>query len=58
MITEDVVSLETADTSTLRQFFKWVSTTVSTKSASAPKTGDKQEGITDLPAPPDEITII
>lgn len=58
MITEDVVSLETADTSTLRQFFKWISTTVSTKSASAPKTGDKKEGISDLPPPPDVISII
>jgi len=49
-LTENVVHLATADTSTLRQFFKWVSDTI--------EQGNNSMGITDsvaLPPPPPAV---
>lgn len=49
-LTENVVHLATADTSTLKQFFKWVSDTI--------EQGNKSMGTTDsvsLPPPPQQV---
>ena len=49
-LTDNVVHLATADTSTLKQFFKWVSDTI--------EQGNKSMGTTDsvaLPPPPQEV---
>jgi uncharacterized protein YegL len=52
-LTNDVVHLDNADTSTLKQFFKWVSETI--------EQGNKSMGSTDsvdLPPPPSEVHLI
>jgi uncharacterized protein YegL len=52
-LTHNVVHLDTADSSTLKQFFKWVSETI--------EQGNKSQGTGEsitLPPPPDEITVV
>ncbi len=52
-LTQDVVHLDTADTATLKQFFKWVSETI--------EQGNKSQGTGEsvaLPPPPGEITLV
>jgi uncharacterized protein YegL len=52
-LTQDVVHLDTADTATLKQFFKWVSETI--------EQGNKSQGTGEsvaLPPPPTEITLV
>ncbi|MCX6317519.1 MAG: VWA domain-containing protein [Bacteroidetes bacterium] len=52
-LTSDVLHLDTADSATLKQFFKWVSETI--------EQGNKSQGTGEsmaLPPPPKEITIV
>lgn len=52
-LTDNVVHLDTADSSTLKSFFKWVSETI--------EKGNKSMGTTDnvpLPPPPSEVNIV
>lgn len=52
-LTNDVVHLDTADSTTLKQFFKWVSDTI--------EQGNKSMGTTDnvsLPPPPSEVHLV
>ncbi|MBP6039952.1 MAG: VWA domain-containing protein [Flavobacterium sp.] len=52
-LTENVVHLDSADSSTLKQFFKWVSETI--------EQGNKSQGTGEgvkLPPPPSEITVV
>ena len=57
-ITENVVSLDTADTSTIKAFFKWVSASISTSSKSV-ETATKETGsLSELPPPPPEINLV
>jgi uncharacterized protein YegL len=52
-LTDNVVHLDSADSSTLKQFFKWVSETI--------EQGNKSQGTGEsitLPPPPSEITVI
>jgi uncharacterized protein YegL len=52
-LTDTVVHLDTADSSTLKQFFKWVSDTI--------EQGNKSMGTTDtvtMPPPPSEVHIV
>lgn len=52
-LTNDVVHLDVADSSTLKQFFKWVSETI--------EQGNKSQGTGEnisLPPPPSEITMV
>ena len=52
-LTDTVVHLETADSSTLKQFFKWVSDTI--------EQGNKSMGTTDtvaMPPPPSEVHLV
>jgi uncharacterized protein YegL len=52
-LTDSVVHLDTADSTTLKQFFKWVSDTI--------ESGNKSMGTTDtvsLPPPPSEVHLI
>lgn len=52
-LAETVVHLDTADSSTLKQFFKWVSDTI--------EQGNKSMGTTEsvtLPAPPSEVHLV
>lgn len=52
-LTDNVVHLDSADSSTLKQFFKWVSETI--------EQGNKSQGTGEsvtLPTPPSEITLV
>lgn len=52
-LTDSVVHLDSADSSTLKQFFKWVSETI--------EQGNKSQGTGEsvtLPPPPSEITVV
>lgn len=57
-ITEVVVSLDTADTSTISAFFKWVSASISTGSQKVETSGSEVGGLEELPPPPPEINIV
>jgi uncharacterized protein YegL len=56
-ITECVVQLDTADSSTIKAFFKWVSASVSTGSQKI-DSGNEMVGIGELPPPPPEVNIV
>jgi uncharacterized protein YegL len=56
-ITENVVQLDTADSSTIKAFFKWVSASVSVGSQKV-DTGNEMVGIGELPPPPPEVNIV
>lgn len=57
-ITENVVSLDTADSSTISAFFKWVSASISTGSQKVEAAGKEVGGLQELPPPPPEINIV
>jgi uncharacterized protein YegL len=56
-ITDCVVQLDTADSSTLKAFFKWVSASVSTGSQKV-DSGNEMVGLGELPPPPPEVNIV
>ena len=57
-ITEVVVSLDTADSSTISAFFKWVSASISTSSKKVDLSKDDTKGLNELPPPPPEINLL
>lgn len=57
-ITECVVSLDTADSSTIKPFFKWVSASVSSGSMKVEETGAEATTLSQLPPPPPEVNIV
>ena len=57
-ITEVVVSLDTADSSTIGAFFKWVSASISTSSKKVDLTKAESSEISELPPPPPQITLV
>ena len=57
-ITELVVQLDTADASTIKAFFKWVSASVSTGSQKIDLTKKEVTGLSDLPPPPPEVNVV
>lgn len=57
-ITEIVVQLDTADSATIKAFFKWVSASVSTGSQKVDATGTDMGGLSELPPPPPEVNIV
>ncbi len=56
-ITESVVQLDTADSSTIKSFFKWVSASVSFGSLKVDN-GNEITGLGELPPPPPEVNIV
>ena len=57
-ITEVVVQLDTADSNTIKAFFKWVSASISTGSQKV-EAGQKEViGLNDLPPPPPEVNVV
>ena len=56
-ITEAVVSLDTADSNTLKAFFQWVSASVSVSSQKLDLTKKEIGGLSELPPPPPEINV-
>lgn len=57
-ITETVVQLDTADSSTIKAFFKWVSASISFGSQKIESQGQEISGLSELPPPPPEINIV
>lgn len=57
-ITENVVSLDTTDSATIRQFFKWVSASVQANSVKVEEGGGEINSIGELPPPPPEVNIV
>lgn len=57
-ITENVVSLDTADSATIKAFFKWVSASISTSSINLEKGEGETSDISELPPPPPEVNIV
>lgn len=57
-ITENVVQLDTADSESLKAYFKWVSASISTSSKSVEDTGSQATTMSELPPPPPEVNIV
>lgn len=57
-ITECVVSLDNADSATIKAFFKWVSASVSSGSMKVEETGAEATTLSELPPPPPEVNIV
>jgi uncharacterized protein YegL len=57
-ITDVVVQLDTADSATIKAFFKWVSASVSTGSQKIESSGKEVSGFNELPPPPPEVNIV
>ena len=57
-ITENVVQLDTADSATIKAFFKWVSASISTSSKSIEDTACEATKMSELPPPPPEVNIV
>lgn len=57
-ITESVVRLDTADSNTIKAFFKWVSASISTTSQKVDQGNKDIAGLSDLPPPPPEVNIV
>jgi uncharacterized protein YegL len=57
-ITEIVVQLDTADSATIKAFFKWVSASVSTGSQKVDAAGAEMGGLSELPPPPPEVNVV
>ena len=57
-ITESVVHLDTADSNTIKAFFKWVSASIATTSQKVDLSKKEVSGLSDLPPPPPEVNIV
>jgi uncharacterized protein YegL len=57
-ITDVVVQLDTADSSTIKAFFKWVSASISTGSQKVENGGQEVTGLNELPPPPPEVNVV
>lgn len=57
-VTEVVVQLDTADSATIRAFFKWVSSSVSVGSQKVDSGQKEVTGLGDLPPPPPEVNVV
>ncbi|EOC1103367.1 VWA domain-containing protein [Cronobacter sakazakii] len=57
-ITEIVVQLDTADSSTINAFFKWVSASISVGSQKVESSKKEVIGLEDLPPPPPEVNVV
>lgn len=57
-ITECVVQLDTADSATIKSFFKWVSASISTSSMRVEDGLGEVTGLKELPPPPPEVNIV
>jgi len=57
-ITENVVSLDTADSNTISKFFTWVSASIGVTSTKIEDAGKDLTGINELPPPPSELNVV
>lgn len=57
-ITESVVRLDTADSNSIKSFFKWVSASIATTSQKVDQAKKEVAGLGDLPPPPPEVNVV
>ena len=57
-ITEIVVNLDTTDSTSIKSFFKWVSSSISVSSQKIEQNKKEVAGLEDLPPPPPEINVV
>ena len=57
-ITDNVVSLDTADSNTISKFFTWVSASIGVTSTKIEDAGKDLTGINELPPPPSELNVV
>jgi uncharacterized protein YegL len=57
-ITENVVSLDTADSATISRFFAWVTASIGVTSTRVEDSGKEVTGLSELPPPPSELNIV
>ena len=57
-ITESVVHLDTADSTSIKSFLKWVSSSISVSSQKIERGAKEVSGLADLPPPPAEINVV
>ena len=57
-ISEIVVNLDTADSTSIKSFFKWVSSSISVSSQKVEQGKKEVAGLEDLPPPPPEVNVV
>jgi uncharacterized protein YegL len=57
-ITDNVVSLDTADSSSIGKFFQWVTASIGVTSTKVEDSGKEVTGLKELPPPPSELNIV
>lgn len=57
-ITDNVVSLDTADSTSIGKFFLWVTASIGVSSTRVEDTGKEVQGLNELPPPPAELNIV
>jgi len=57
-ITDNVVSLDTADSSSIGKFFQWVTASIGVSSTKVDDSGKEVTGLKELPPPPSELNIV
>lgn len=57
-ITDNVVSLDTADSQSIQQFFAWVTASIGVSSTKVEESGSESTGLNELPPPPSELNIV
>lgn len=57
-ITDNVVSLDTADAHSISRFFAWVSASIGVSSTRIEDSGKELSGLKELPPPPPELNIV
>lgn len=57
-ITENVVSLDTADGQSIEKFFQWVTASIGVSSTKVEETGKETGSLNELPPPPSELNIV
>lgn len=57
-ITDNVVSLDNADSESITKFFKWVTASIGVSSSKVEDSGKEVMGLNELPPPPAELNIV
>jgi uncharacterized protein YegL len=57
-ITDNVVSLDTADSASIAKFFLWVTASIGVSSTRVEDSGKEVTGLNELPPPPPELNIV
>ena len=57
-ITDNVVSLDTADSASIGKFFLWVTASIGVTSTKVEDSGKEIQGLNELPPPPKELNIV